>query len=470
MIVDQIDYLKSILDTHIRFHFTEEAVAAYEETEIIWLDINEIKDGARFKPGTILVPITTDQVCDNLWTERFGSTNITLWGKLPRICKEWQACSDGSPFWYSNGKGVFMVAWKMAVIIFDLVTLREEVLSTLRDSHGRFVGEMSPRDNKGQLDIPVFNNAAAILVDRCLRIKRSEIYELISLVKPMNLVLSHDLDQLRGDDFFTQFSRFGRMLRPLSKMKFPDLSQLKFIISNIFFPKKVYLNDLLKMLDAEKEYGYRSILYILCGDKGRYGARTSSKHFERYLKLVPKEFPLGIHYNYNTHLDEKKFQAQKKEVEKLAGYEVKIGRAHYLRMDPDNSFRFWARQGVTLDESLGYPDRIGYRAGVAGFFFPFDQERQGSVPIVSLPLVAMDSCLGDRYGEEALEEVKKHIDHLSVVGGTFTLLFHPGSFHSEEFKSTKYLYQNILKYCNKKDARNIVPGEFLEFINNLGIE
>ena len=34
-------------------------------------------------------------------------------------------------------------------------------------------------------------------------------------------------------------------------------------------------------------------------------------------------------------------------------------------MEPQASFRF-GKQGIEIDESLGYPDAVGYRAGIAG--------------------------------------------------------------------------------------------------------
>ena len=464
----EIDYLIKTLKRHICIHFHPEAVSIYQDTEIISMPYYQIASKNNLKPGTIILP-TLDQIDSVLirsWEVKFRSTSLTLWGFLEAPSNDWQIDDKCNPLWYKSSDGVFMPAWDMVGILLGLLTLKEEKSSNQIDIHGRFTGSMSPRALKGLLNIPIFNNAAALLVDKCLFIKSPQSYNDIPFSKPINICLSHDLDQLRGDDFWTQASKIGRMLSPLKQFKTPNFSQLRLILKNIINPRKYYMDDLLSMVNAEQEYGYRSVHYVLCGKKGRYGARTKSKYINKYLPEISSDCEIGIHYNYDTHLDKDKFLYQKRELESISEKKIISGRAHYLRMDSKLSFEFWSIMGINNDESLGYPDKIGYRAGIAGPFFPLNNNLDEELNIVILPLIAMDSCMINTYGKSAIAEIEKHIAHLSIVGGTFTLLFHPGRYHSDEFPISNGLYDDLLALFFKYKSRCILPGELGKLLDS----
>ncbi|WP_415890270.1 DUF7033 domain-containing protein [Neptuniibacter sp. SY11_33] len=456
----EVDYLKCVFNRHIKLHYTNRAVEAFCKANIVWAKWSEIANGASFEPGTIVIPLLDiDDVIPTFETNEvtFYGTTLTIWGRLPTP-KSWANHGDPNALWYSNGHGAYLASWDLAGIIFNLLTLEEERDDNCRDKHGRFIAEMSPRLPYELLSIPIFNNAVAAIVDLCLQIQGINLSR-EEIVKPVKLCISHDLDQLRGDDFWTQLSRVGRMLKPLAKFKAPDFFQLKYIVKNIRSPRKSFMDDLLGMLEVERELGFRSSQYVLCGKKGRFGARTSDAHIAKYLAEIPQGWDVGIHYNYDTHLDSGAFQSQMSTIESMIGKKVTCGRAHYLRMDPNSSFQFWDDMGVRYDESLGYPDHVGYRAGIAGPYKIFNRESQQQLSLTSVPLIAMDSCIGDKYGKFAVNELEEMISHLSVVGGTFTLLFHPGRFDNDEFPNTQNLYEEILLMCKKYNVQSILPTE-----------
>ena len=56
---------------------------------------------------------------------------------------------------------------------------------------------------------------------------------------------------------------------------------------------------------------------------------------------------------------------------------------------------------------------MGYRAGIAGPFKPFDQGSQKEASITSLPLVAMDSAIAAQFAEIYEDTVEDMVGHLS---------------------------------------------------------
>ena len=124
-------------------------------------------------------------------------------------------------------------------------------------------------------------------------------------------------------------------------------------------------------------------------------------------KEITPHSDIGMHYNYGTLSQVDAFCRQKDQIGTLTSQVPVAGRAHYLVMDPQDSFQFWEAQGMQLDESLGYPDGVGYRAGIAGPFKPFDPGSQKEASIISLPLVAMDSAIAFQFGKNMRPQSKR---------------------------------------------------------------
>jgi hypothetical protein len=189
---------------------------------------------------------------------------------------------------------------------------------------------------------------------------------------------------------------------------------------------------------------FTSTFYILNGTGGRFGARSGNDIIPHTVRDIPDEWDLGMHYNYDTFLNDKKFEIQKRSLEKILNKEVKSGRAHYLRFDPDNSWSFLAAHGIKCDESVGYVSRVGYRCGIAGIFQPFDMARSKKIDIWEAPLTIMDHALIQEYPNE-LAAFQRLIAHLSCLGGALSILFHPDIFFNPEFPQYLGLYRRILE-------------------------
>ena len=53
------------------------------------------------------------------------------------------------------------------------------------------------------------------------------------------------------------------------------------------------------------------------------------------------------------------------------------------------------------------------------------------------------------------------VKHLSVVGGTFTLLFHPGMFGNPAHPGKAGMYDRLLKLFESHGAVSMTPAQFL---------
>ena len=163
------------------------------------------------------------------------------------------------------------------------------------------------------------------------------------------------------------------------------------------------------------------------------------------IKALPAGWEVGIHYNYDTFLDEDRFRKQLNQLQTIISQRIVSGRAHYLRFDTKQSFRFLEKFGILVDESVGFFDRIGYRCGVAGCFNPYDPDRNAGHSICEIPMHVMDTALKEQCYKESMKKFDVLLSHIKNVGGALSIVFHPDTFHNPEFSNMIGLYNRILK-------------------------
>jgi hypothetical protein len=345
--------------------------------------------------------------------------------------------------------------------VYDLLSFREDAEIAARDRHGRLQVAASARTAAGIGKVPVANEALALLLDAIAAMERgaAPTFRLDGLIKAPALVLSHDCDLLRGDDSITQAIRAYRIVQPCLRGRAPRLGLLRIIFANYRHPYRYFLDDLIKMLAVERRFDYRSIMYVLNGTGGRFGARSGLAAVRRLLERVPAGWEIGIHYNYDTFHQPARFASQKAEIEALTGEAVTAGRAHYLRFDPRKSPAFVAERGIRFDESIGWASQNAYKAGIAAPFRPLNEAVGRRLEVIELPLVFMDVNVNE--GEDGYLSFKNLFGHLEKIGGVVSVLFHPGTFANPERRDLEGLYLRILKFANEARARNLMPSDII---------
>ena len=100
---------------------------------------------------------------------------------------------------------------------------------------------------------------------------------------------------------------------------------------------------------------------------------------------------------------------------------------------------------------MGYPNLLGFRAGICSPFYFYDLEREEQTSLRVFPFCAMDSTLHHQLNlkaEEALEEVKAMVDEVRSVNGTFIFVSHNNLVgRNSEFKGWKMQYEELIRYA-----------------------
>lgn len=465
--VRRTEYLWRQILRHLWLFFDRKVVAGVDRSLVI---LGPYADLTSLRKPVIAIPndIPYSIVADDAYKVPFNGTHLTVWNRLaPPAGDGWHTLpSESAPLWYVHNSGTHLPAWNLFGNLFGLLTFQEERQLTARDKHGRFTGVHSPRTQRALLEIPAFNEAVAAIAGACMGLRQSgrAAFSLDGLVKPPVIVLSHDCDILRGNDGWTQTVRAARIFLPMLNMRPPRLSNAWWILRNYLRPREYYFDNVPGMINLERQFGFTSTFYILNGTSGRFGARSRSTILPELMSAIPPEWPIGIHYNYDTFLNALRFTQQKQELANLSGHEPLLGRAHYLRFDAERSPAFLSAHGLRCDESAGFSDRIGYRCGIAGCFQPYDTAAESAVNLLELPLVIMEDTLQLQYGDKAVSVFEKMLLHLGQIGGALSLNVHPGVFHNPEIARMLGFYHRLLCTCRDCGARGMSTGALIDSI------
>ena len=389
-----------------------------------------------------------------------NNTNLTFLGGLNNLSDKWQPFpSSRKPLIYKNSKNSFLIGWKCGRFIFDLLTIKEEYNSRDLDLHGRYKARKSKRFLYDLLKVPFFNEVCACIalgLIHNLKINNDEIlFE--EHIRPIEIGISHDIDLVRGDHLITQIIRLANILR--------NKSSFRYLIENFLYPHKYHIENIKKIINIEKKHNLTSIFYVLNGTKGRYASRARLKDIKKFINEIKDPWSLGIHYNYDTHHNVKKLLKQIKQISCQSNLFKNIGRAHYLRANYPKSFYNWIDAGITVDESLGYYDYVGFRAGIAGVYNPYDLNEDIEISLLEAPLVAMDTAKIDENHEiPNLDALKNLIEHIRLIGGRFSYLYHHDIHDNPEHKNFYGFYENLLSYISSKTFVNMPSNKIMESV------
>jgi hypothetical protein len=150
-------------------------------------------------------------------------------------------------------------------------------------------------------------------------------------------------------------------------------------------------------------------IYFLCGGKTKYDHffDISDQKAAAIIQLAKEnKYSIGIHPSYDSDTNEKIFTTEKTILEKASNNVVTDSRQHFLRYSIHHTGEILDRAGIKTDSSIGYRDKIGFRAGT-GFpyrMYNFNQEK--AFDFVEIPMVIMDGAAMEEAGWNSDEFIK----------------------------------------------------------------
>jgi peptidoglycan/xylan/chitin deacetylase (PgdA/CDA1 family) len=192
---------------------------------------------------------------------------------------------------------------------------------------------------------------------------------------------------------------------------------------------------------------------------------------EEYDRLRPRlvdelreaQAEIGLHASYTAADDSSQIERELRVLREL-GARVTGNRYHYLRVDPHRNLRDVERADLLYDTTLGFPDAVGFRAGIARPFRPWDVDRDAPMDLVEIPLAVMDVTLAEaRYlglsPRAAWPELERLLDWAAANGAAFAILWHPDRFDPPTAGGWDRLYYRLLDAIAERGGACMTAAE-----------
>ena len=314
--------------------------------------------------------------------------------------------------------------------VFFLISRMEEYDLKNLDEHQRFISKNSCLVKFQIEDQPVVD---IWCIDLLKKINNHFKTNLISS-KKFQQYCTFDIDNayaFKNKGILRYTGSFLKDLFLLRGFKLRQRFNVFFRIKNDPYDNYHYLNQFLNT------HKLKAIFFFLLGDYGKMDKNINPNHpnFIKLIQSLSKFHSIGIHPSYGSLNSEKIIKKEIDNLKKINSKEVELSRFHYLRFSFPKSYQILQSLGVQKDFSMGYTDRIGFRAGTCTpfNFYDLDNEKITSVKIV--PFVYMDGVLNDKLKytpKKCIQIIKDIKQKVKDVEGQFTCIWHNESLSNQD--------------------------------------
>ncbi|MCX7019791.1 MAG: polysaccharide deacetylase family protein [Candidatus Sumerlaeota bacterium] len=328
-----------------------------------------------------------------------------------------------------DGPNVCRMDFDLIASAFWFLARCEEYVSTQRDEHDRFQCAFSAAQPQAY-DQPLVNrwfiNFMALIEESgrvCgpapLRPNREKI----------RVALTHDVDLLRKYRGFAGARRAVTTIRSAGGLAKAARVSLRAGVALTTGRGDPYdsFNDLFFLKENLRA---KSVFFFMGGGATKYDGKydIAGRGAQALIRrALGQGDEIGAHPSYDSYRSERMICDEAGKIGGAAGAAIRVSRQHYLRFAVPETWRALAGCGLRCDCSMAFADRAGFRCGWSGCFRPFDVSRREEIPIIEIPMVAMDVSLAvyeKLPAEQVHERLSRLLDASRAPGGAFVLLWH----------------------------------------------
>ena len=345
------------------------------------------------------------------------------------------------------GDGVVHIARAGLQIAWDIVTSAAELQSTARDRFDRVPAAANALVTAGLEREPVVSQAAAALRQAAIRAagrRRLQVAAPWPEGRRWAVALTHDLDIVALWPVFTAL----RLLE-LSRKGHWHLATRAAGDALRSIGRAPVERGTASLQAVEQARSIRSTWFVLCGTPtpgtllaGDLTYRPEAAATRRIVAGVAEgKHAIGLHGSRETVLSAERFAEQRSRLQGLTGHAVHGVRQHFLRFDPVRTPQAMTQAGFRYDSTAGFPDRNGFRIGVA------DVVHVGAT-LDEVPFTWMDRALS-KYRD--IEDPQLWIDDALLlakscrdVEGLWVGVWHPNLTHALGYPGAPVAYERLL--------------------------
>jgi peptidoglycan/xylan/chitin deacetylase (PgdA/CDA1 family) len=324
-------------------------------------------------------------------------------------------------------------------LVFMLTRYEEYAVAGRRDEHDRFPASAAVVASSGWLQWPILDMYLLVFV-AALKVAWPRLH--LGPAPGSGVLVSHDVDHPSAPARWHGRQRLRIVAADLVRRRDIRLALRRassFMTKAGSISRHDPFNSYRFLMAASEAAGVRSTFFLLANDTelpdGSRFRLTDRWAMELIAEIAERGHQIGLHGSYNSSTDSSRLAEEWALLEDACagiapGVLRRAIRQHYLRGQQGVTWRAQAEAGLTVDESLGFADAIGYRAGTARSFMAYDLERHRQLTLRVRPLHVMDVTLLGYMSvglEAGFEMVAEMIRRTRQYGGAFSILWHNSS-------------------------------------------
>ena len=356
---------------------------------------------------------------------------LELSEEAPRELRGWMAAGWG----IGVADGIVRMPRAVLQAVIDVAGAAAEQRATERDRYSRVPSSANPLVREELEREPVIQRAALVLQAATRKAAGRRAFRTVAAWPDRRrwaAAFTHDLDVVSWWPAFTLL-RIAELAR---KGAFARVARVAAAaIANAGFD--VVTQGVVGVLNLEANAHIRSTWFILCGTPtlGTMGAgdltyrpeSTKARGIIAQVRAIGHE--IGLHGSFATLEKPELFNEQRRRLAAIAGSPVDGIRQHYVRIRPGVTESRMAASGFSYDSTFGFPDRNGFRLGVADVVPRWNAAGGSPIPLDEAPFAWMDRALSKYRGIERPAAWSEDALQLAAtareVGGLWVGLWHP---------------------------------------------
>ena len=350
---------------------------------------------------------------------------------------------DDSKCFFYNENGT--IPFDIFAAAFYLISRYEEYLPHLKDVYGRFSYQESIAHKNDFLEEPVIDIWAFKLKESL----RSFFPNIIFEEKKFNLKTIIDVPSV----YYYKNKGFLRTIGGI----FTDLARLK--------PKNIYSRLLVLfrlqkdpydtfnwIINKQKQVSDKFLFFFLVGKFSTYDKNISlvKQPFINTIKLVSDYSIIGLKLSFFALSNLNILKKEKADIESITNRDLTISRNSFSKVNLPINYRNLIKLNIREDYTMGYVNKIGFRASTCTPFLFYDIDNDIQTPLLINPYNLMDySLLNINSFLDKKEKVIETIEKVKSVNGTFTSIFHNYSFSNDSrWNKFKEIFDIIINSNN----------------------
>jgi hypothetical protein len=257
---------------------------------------------------------------------------------------------------------------------------------------------------------------------------------------PFAVAPSHDVDRLRAP------SR-GEMLRALLRPARGG-ARARYRLADVV-RGPVTFDPLPAIREAEEAVGGASTFFVGARRRGPLDfAYDGPEAAGLAAGLAAAGYEVGLHGSYYSSADGAALAEERELLAAAAAKGVAGVRGHYLRLGGEEGWRAVGAAGFAYDASFGYAAELGWRAGAALPYRPFDVDGNKPFDFVEIPPAVMDGTLFQYKrlsGAGAEAAALRLVEEAAACGGLCPLLWHYRAFEGGMFPEWGTVFRRLME-------------------------